>query len=93
MARGEERLRLVLAAVDKTAAPIRALNRRIDRMTAPVRKVRNSFAALAREAKLDKLARGAMKLGKSLASAAAKAGALAGAAALYAGARFAQAGV
>lgn len=70
MAAGEERLKLVLDAIDKTAAPIRAVNRRIERMTRPVRKVRNAFASLAREARLDKLGRGALKLGKSLGKAA-----------------------
>ncbi len=55
MAAGEEKLRLVLSAIDKTAAPIRAANRRIESMLAPVKKVRNAFQALAREAGLPKL--------------------------------------
>lgn len=62
MAAGEEKLRLVLSAVDKTAAPLRAINRRIEAMTAPVRKVRNAFRALAKEAHLDKLGAGIAKV-------------------------------
>ena len=36
MAAGENKLKLVLAAIDKTSAPIRAVNRRIESMTAPI---------------------------------------------------------
>lgn len=63
MAAGEEKLRLVLAAIDKTAAPIRAVNRRIESMLAPVRKVRNAMRSLAEEAGLPRLGRGLAKLG------------------------------
>lgn len=93
MATGEEKLRLVLAAIDRTAAPIRAVNRRIERMTSPVRKVRNALAGLAREARFDKLASGAAKLGRSLGRAALRIGGLAAAAASYIGLRFAKAGI
>lgn len=67
MAAGEEKLRLVLAAIDKTAAPIRAVNRRIEGMLAPIRKVKGAFAALAREAGLPKLASGLATVGRALA--------------------------
>lgn len=63
MAAGEEKLKLVLSAIDKTAAPIRAVNRRIESMLAPVRKVKNAFRALADEAGLPRLGRGLAKLG------------------------------
>lgn len=63
MPAGEEKLRLVLAAIDKTAAPIRAVNRRIESMLAPVRKVRNAMRSLATEAGLPRLGRGLAKLG------------------------------
>lgn len=57
MAAGEEKLKLVLAAIDRTSAPIRRVNRRIEAMTKPIRKVRNAFRNLAREARLDRLGR------------------------------------
>lgn len=63
MPAGEEKLRLVLAAIDKTAAPIRAVNRRIESMLAPVRKVRNAMRSLAEQAGLPRLGRGLAKLG------------------------------
>lgn len=62
MAAGEEKLRLVLAAIDKTAAPLRAINRRIESLTAPVRKVRNAFRSLAKEAHLPALGAGIAKV-------------------------------
>ena len=78
MAAGEEKLRLVLSAIDKTAAPLRAMNRRIEALTAPVRKVRNAFRSLAQEAHLDKLGAGIAKVAgwaRNLAIAAVGAGA------------------
>ena len=55
MAKGEEKLRLVLSAIDKTAAPIRAVNKRISAMTKPIRKVKNALAKLGNEAGLQRL--------------------------------------
>ena len=55
MAKGEEKLRLVLSAIDKTAAPIRAVNKRISAMTKPIRKVKNALAKLGNEAGLHRL--------------------------------------
>lgn len=63
MAAGEEKLRLVLEAIDKTTAPLRAMNRRIEALTAPVRKVRNAFSALSREAGLPKLGAALSRVG------------------------------
>lgn len=62
MAAGEEKLRLVIAAIDKTTAPIRAINRRIESMIAPVRKVQRAMRSLADESGLTKLGRGFAKL-------------------------------
>lgn len=62
MAAGEEKLRLVLSAVDRISAPLRKVNRQIESLTAPVRKVRNAFRSLAKEAHLDKLGAGLSKL-------------------------------
>lgn len=71
MAAGEEKLRLVLSAVDKTAAPLRAANRRIEGLLAPVRKVRNAFRDLAREAGLPKLGAQLARVGSAIKYAAA----------------------
>lgn len=62
MAAGEEKLKLVLSAVDKVTAPLRSINRRIEELVKPVRKVRNAFKDLAKEAHLDKLGAGLSKL-------------------------------
>ena len=62
----EEKLRLVLAAVDRTAAPIRKVNRRIEAMTKPIRKVRNSLRSLARESGLPKLGQAFGRLGRTV---------------------------
>lgn len=66
MAAGEEKLRLVLSAIDKTAAPLRSVNRRIEGMLAPIRKVRNAFASLAREAGLPKLGAQIARIGSAV---------------------------
>lgn len=55
MAAGEQKLKLVLDAIDKTAAPIRKVNRRIESMTRPIRKVKRALRSLAIESGLPKL--------------------------------------
>lgn len=66
MAAGEEKLRLVLSAIDKTAAPLRAVNRRLEGMLAPIRKVRNAFGSLAREAGLPKVGAQLVRIGHAI---------------------------
>lgn len=64
MAAGEEKLKLVLEAIDRTAAPLRAVNKRIEGMLAPVRKVRNAMRSLANEAGLPAVGQRLATLGK-----------------------------
>lgn len=65
-ARRSNRAQIEIAAVDKVAAPIRRINRKIESMTEPIRRVRRSMRALAREAKLDSLARGLGRVGRGM---------------------------
>ena len=65
MARGD-RVQVIIGAVDRVAAPIRKINRQIETMLAPVRRVKKAFAALAREAHLDKVWRGVLRLGRGV---------------------------
>lgn len=64
MAAGEEKLKLVLEAIDKTAAPIRKVNRRIESMLAPVRKVKRALRSLSVESGLPKLGKELSRLGR-----------------------------
>ncbi|MEE8218970.1 MAG: hypothetical protein V3S03_08395 [Vicinamibacteria bacterium] len=54
-AKRTERFSVVLAAVDKVSEPIRKINRRIDSMTAPLKRVGRAMRSLAREAGFGKL--------------------------------------
>lgn len=65
MARGD-RVEVVIAAVDKVAAPIRKINRQIESLTAPVRKVQRAFRSLAREAHLDKVGTALRGIGRAV---------------------------
>jgi len=64
---GNARVQLILDAIDKTTEPIRRVNRRIEGMVAPVKKVRRAFRSLAKEAGLPKLAAGARAAGRAFA--------------------------
>lgn len=59
-------LSLVIRAVDKATAPLRAVNKRIQEATAPVRKLGNSLKALAVEAGLPKLYKGIKGVGLAI---------------------------
>lgn len=77
MAAGEEKLKLVFSAVDRTLAPLNAVTGRLRAMNAPIRKVQKSFKDLAKEAHLDKIGAGIAKAAgwaRNLAIAAAGAG-------------------
>jgi hypothetical protein len=66
MASAESKLTLTIRAVDKATAQLRAVNARIQEITAPARKLSNSFAALSGEAKLDKVAEGFRGVGRAM---------------------------
>ena len=65
MARGD-RVEVVIAAVDKVAAPIRKINRQIETMTAPVRKVQRALRSLGRELHLDKVGTALRGIGRQI---------------------------
>jgi hypothetical protein len=50
------KLSFIIEAIDRATGPMRAVNARIEQVTAPVRQVRASFNALLQEAHLPKLA-------------------------------------
>jgi len=59
-------LSLIIKAVDKATAPLRAINARMKQFTAPVRKLNNSFRALSEEAGIPRLAKAFGRVGGSL---------------------------
>ena len=59
-------LSLIIKAVDKATAPLRAINARMKQFTAPVRKLNNSFRALSEEAGIPRLAKAVGRVGGSL---------------------------
>lgn len=61
-----ERFSVIIGAVEQTAAPIRAFNRRVESMVAPVRKLKNAFKSLAREAGFGKLGAAVGRVGAQL---------------------------
>jgi ATP:corrinoid adenosyltransferase len=61
-------LSLIIKAVDKATAPLRAINERMKHLTAPVRKLNNSFKALADEAGIPRLMKSFAGAGKAIAS-------------------------
>ncbi len=66
MARGD-RVEVVIAAVNKVAEPIRRINRQIETMLAPVRKVQRAFRNLAKEAHLEKVGKAFRWVGRQVA--------------------------
>jgi len=62
MAEAKFPLSLIIQAVDKATAPLRALNAKIQATTAPVRKLSNSFRALGEAAGVPQLAGGFVKV-------------------------------
>ncbi len=61
-------LSLIIKAVDRATAPLRAINERMKHLTAPVRKLNNSFKALADEAGIPRLMKSFTGAGKAIAS-------------------------
>ncbi len=61
-------LSLTIKAVDKATAPLRAINARINKFTAPVRKLGNSFKALSDEMGLPRVMKGFAGVGKGVAN-------------------------
>src|SRR3990172_1066737 len=59
-------LSLIIKAVDKATAPLRAINARMKQFTAPVRKLNNSFRALSEEAGIPRLPKAFGRVGGSL---------------------------
>lgn len=59
-------LALIIKAVDRATEPLRQINQRISKFTAPVRKLSNGFRALADEAGLPRLVKGFAGVGRSL---------------------------
>lgn len=59
-------LSLVIRAVDKATAPLRALNARMRELTAPVRKLNNSFKALSDEAGFPRLTKSLTGVGRAV---------------------------
>ncbi len=66
MARKGDRAEVVIAAVDKVAAPIRKINRQLDSMLAPARRIRRQLASIGKELHFAKLGRGLKSLGRGL---------------------------
>lgn len=66
MARKSDRAEVIIAAIDRVAAPIRKVNRALDTMLAPIRKIRRNLSSLSRELKFDKLGRGLKSLGRGM---------------------------
>jgi hypothetical protein len=67
MADREFPLSLIIKAVDRATAPLRAINQKIQAATAPVRKLNNSFRALADEAGLPRLLKAFGGVGRAVA--------------------------
>lgn len=59
-------LSLVIRAVDRATAPLRQINAKLAKITAPVRKLNNAFRALADEAGLPRLAKTIGGLGRAV---------------------------
>ena len=59
-------LSLIIKAVDKATAPLRAINEKIRGFTAPVRKLNNSFKALSDEAGLPRLVKSFSGVGSAV---------------------------
>jgi hypothetical protein len=66
-ARRSERFGIVLGAVDKVSAPIRAMNRSLESAVAPVKKLNRAFSALSKEAGFGKLGAGFGRVGREIA--------------------------
>lgn len=66
MARKGDRAEVVIAAIDKVAAPIRKINRQLESMTAPARRVQRNLRAISKELNFAKLGRGLKSLGRGL---------------------------
>lgn len=66
MAGKGERAEVVIAAIDKVAAPVRKINRRFDSMMAPINRVKRSVRSLSRELNLAKLGRGLASAGRMM---------------------------
>lgn len=60
------KLEIKLGAVDRFSAPLRKLNRSLDRTLAPIRRVKNALRSMRREAAFNALARGARAFGKRI---------------------------